>query len=269
MRGFHRDWIRPDNGSLVVVGDITLRELKPLLEKHFGGWHAPEAALPRKNLASVALPGKPRIYLMDRPGAEQSVIIAGHLAAPFNAEEKIPLDTLNAILGGQFTSRLNMNLREDKHWAYGARSVLRDAKGQQPFMAYAPVQTDKTADSMREILRELSDLRGKRPPTDAELAAARNSLVLSLPGDHETNAAISSTIGQVVAFNLPDDYYNRYVSRVQALTPDAVEKTATQLLRPDALTWVIVGDLAKIEAQVRALDFGEVQVLDANGLPLR
>jgi zinc protease len=269
MRRFHRDWIRPDNGTLVVVGDITLRELKPLLEKHLGNWRAPSAPVVRKNLATVAYPDRPRIFLMDRPGAEQSVIIAGHLAAPFDAQNKIPLDTLNAILGGQFTSRLNMNLREEKHWSYGARSMLRDAKGQQPFMAYAPVQTDKTADSMREILRELTELRGKRPPSQEELAAAQKGLILSLPGDHETNAAISGTIGQAVIYNLPDDFYARYVSRVQALSPDDLETTAKELLRPDALTWVIVGDLSRIEAPVRALDFGAVQILDTDGRPVR
>ncbi|MGH8562485.1 MAG: M16 family metallopeptidase, partial [Nevskiales bacterium] len=163
----------------------------------------------------------------------------------------------------------NMNLREDKHWSYGARSMLRDAKGQQPFMAYAPVQTDKTADSMREILRELKELRGKRPPTELELAAAQNNLVLSMPGNLETNASISGTISQAVTFDLPDGYHNHYINRVLALTPDDLEKTAVQLLRPDVLTWVIVGDLAKIESQVRALDFGVVQILNADGRPLR
>jgi zinc protease len=269
MRNFHSAWIRPDNGTLIVVGDVTLKELKPLLEKHFGGWRAPGTRLPAKNLATVPLPQKPRIYLMDRPDAEQSVIIAGHLAEPFNADNNIRYGTLNAILGGLFTSRLNMNLREEKHWSYGARSMVREASGQQPFMAYAPVQSDKTVESMREILRELSDIRGKRPPTQAELAAARDKLVLSLPGNHETNSAIGGTITRAVTFGLPDDYFNRYVSRVRALTPGDLEETAAQLLRPEALTWVIVGDLAKIEQPVRKLGFGEVWVLDADGRVLR
>jgi zinc protease len=269
MRRFHRDWVRPDNATLVVVGDIRPSELKPLLEKHLGGWRAPSTPLPRKNLAAVPLPEKPRVFLMDRPGAEQSVVIAGQVAAPFDGERKFALDVLNAILGGQFTSRLNMNLREDKHWSYGARSVLREARGQQPFMAYAAVQADRTADSMREILRELKDLRGKRPPSQTELSAAQDSLVLSLPGDHETNSAISGTLGQAVVFGLPDDYYNRYVSRVRALTPAELKTVAQDLLQPDALTWVVVGDLAKIEAAVRKLDLGPVQVLDADGQTLR
>jgi zinc protease len=269
LRRFHRDWVRPDNATLVVVGDIGPGELKAMLEKHLGDWRAPATPLPRKNLAAVPLPDRPRVFLMDRPGAEQSVVIAGHVAAPFDGERKFALDALNAILGGQFTSRLNMNLREDKHWSYGARSVLREARGQQPFMAYAAVQADRTADSMREILRELKDLRGKRPPSQAELAAAQDSLVLSLPGDHETNGAISATLGQAVVFGLPDDYYNRYVSRVRALAPAELKTVAQALLQPDALTWVVVGDLAKIETAVRKLDLGPVQVLDAGGQALR
>jgi zinc protease len=136
-------------------------------------------------------------------------------------------------------------------------------------MAYAAVQADRTADSMREILRELKDLRGKRPPSQTELSAAQDSLVLSLPGDHETNSAISGTLGQAVVFGLPDDYYNRYVSRVRALTPAELKTVAQDLLQPDALTWVVVGDLAKIEAAVRKLDLGPVQVLDADGQTLR
>lgn len=269
LQQFHRDWIRPDNATLIVVGDITHAKLRPLLDKHLGTWAAPKAALPRKNLAQKPLPEKPRVYLINRPGAEQSVIIAGHLAAPFSADDKAPLDTLNAILGGQFTSRLNMNLREDKHWAYGARSLLKDARGQQPFLAYAPVQTDKTADSMREILKEVAQLSGKRPATTDEISSAQKSLVLSLPGAHETNAAISSTIGQAVVFKLPDDYYNQYARRVQALTAEDLGKTAKQLLHPEALTWVIVGDLAKIESSVRELEYGEVKILDADGKLLR
>ncbi|HXG27971.1 MAG TPA: pitrilysin family protein [Nevskiales bacterium] len=269
LRRFHRDWIRPDNATLVVVGDIGLGELRPLLEKHLGDWRRPAAPLPRKSLGTVPLPQQPRVFLMDRPGAEQSVVIAGHVADPFDGERKFALDTLNAILGGQFTSRLNMNLREDKHWSYGARSLLRETKGQQPFMAYAAVQTDRTADAMREILREIEDLRGRRPPTPAELAAAQDSLVLSLPGDHETNAAIGGTLGQAVVFGLPDDYYNRYVSRVRALSTSDLKTAAQALLHPGALTWVVVGDLAKIETAVRELEFGPVQVLDADGRPLR
>jgi zinc protease len=269
LQQFHRDWIRPDNATLVVVGDITQAKLRPLLDKHLGTWSAPKSALPRKNLAQKPLPEKPRVYLINRPGAEQSVIIAGHLAAPFNADDKAPLDTLNAILGGQFTSRLNMNLREDKHWAYGARSLLKDARGQQPFLAYAPVQTDRTADSMREILKELTQLSGKRPATTDEISSAQKSLVLSLPGAHETNAAISSTIGQAVVFNLPDDFYSQYAKRVQSLTATDLDKTAKQLLHPEALTWVIVGDLSKMESSVRDLDYGEVKILDADGKLVR
>ena len=269
MRRFHHDWIRPDNGTLVVVGDITIPDLQPLLEKHFGDWQSPETPLPKKNLATIPRPKKPRVYLIDRPDAEQSVVLASHLAAPFDAEKNMRVGTLNTILGGQFTSRLNMNLREDKHWSYGANSSLRPAKGQQLFMAYASVQTDKTAESMHEILRELRDIQGKRPPTRTELSTAQDNLVLSMPGKHETNADIAGAMLRSVVFDLPDDYYNRYVSRVRALSTADMKKTAVESLYPGVLTWVIVGDLAKIEAPVSKLAFGEVRVLDADGRVLR
>ena len=269
LRRYHADWIRPDGATLVVVGDVTLDQLKPLLEKHLGSWRAPVAATPRKNLATVALPSAPRVFLMDRPEAEQSVIIVGNLTAPFDRTTAPANNLFNNVLGDNFISRLNMNLRETKHWSYGARTTLRSAKGQQPFMAYAPVQSDKTAESMQEILRELREIRGKRPPTAAELRTAQLNTTLSLPGDLETNAALGGSISGIVLFGLPDDWLNTAVARINAQTLDDLKKAAARLPQPDALTWVVVGDLDRIEKPVRALKLGEVHVLDADGKPLR
>ena len=264
LQGFYQNWIRPDNASLVVVGDTSVEELKPLLEKHFGDWQPPEHAAPKKTLNTVERPAKPRIYLMDRPGAEQSVIIAGHVIPPRGHDQDIALETLNSILGGMFTSRLNMNLREDKHWAYGARSLIMDAQGQRPFLAYAPVQADKTAPAMQEILKELTQIKGPRPTKPTELKAAQDNLTLKLPGQHETTGQVLGSLVEQLIYALPDDYYNQYVTRVRDLeAPDM--RASAELLHPSQLTWVVVGDLGNIEAPVRQLGMGEVHILDKDG----
>ena len=162
-----------------------------------------------------------------------------------------------------------MNLREDKHWSYGARSWVHNAKGQQPFMAYAAVQSDKTAESMREILRELTDIRRNRPPTRKELDVARKNLVLRLPGGLETSDDVRGVVARSVIYGLPDDHLSRYVERVRAMPLETVRKTAATFLHPGSLTWVVVGDVAQIEAPVRKLALGKVQVLDADGKVLR
>ncbi|TXI11862.1 MAG: insulinase family protein, partial [Rhizobium sp.] len=164
---------------------------------------------------------------------------------------------------------MNMNLREDKHWAYGAFTVLSNAKGQRPFYVYAPVQTDKTAESMKEALKELRNVLGPQPLTAGEIKFAKDSIVLSLPGENETAGEIASSYNNILVYGLPDSYYNDLVGNVEKLTPAALSSAASKLIHPDALTWIVVGDLSKIEEPVRKLNFGEVTVLDSNGNKLR
>jgi predicted Zn-dependent peptidase len=173
------------------------------------------------------------------------------------------------VLGGTFTSRINMNLREDKHWSYGARSSLTETRGQRPWLLSAPVQTDKTVESIQELRRELADIVAARPITSDEVAKVRSRDVRALSGQYETNAAVSGAIGELVRFGRPDDYVQTLRARLEAQTDAAVRAAAAQALRPDALTWVIVGDLSKIEAPIRELGLGTVQVLDADGDVLR
>ena len=269
LRTFYRRWVRPDNATLLVVGDTTLAEVKPLLERHFAGWKAPAEPLPTKNVAPVKLPAHSRVFLINRTGAEQSVILAAHAAPPKSDPDDIAMTLANTTLGGLFTSRLNMNLREDKHWSYGASSGVVDARGPRPFYAYAAVQTDRTAESAREVLKELSDIRGKRQITATELRQAQDSQVLSLPGSAETTPEIASLFLNILTFGLPDSYYNELVRVTRAQTPDSAQAAIRKLVHPEALTWVIVGDLAKIEGPVRKLGLGEVKVLDADGNPVR
>jgi zinc protease len=162
-----------------------------------------------------------------------------------------------------------MNLREDKHWSYGAGSSLIDAKGQRPFAASALVQTDKTAESMREMLKELHDLIGSRQPSETEIRFAKDTLVRALPGSNETSSEVASSFADILTYGLPDNYLNDFVGEVEALTPTQLQAAASALVHPEALTWFVVGDLSSIEANVRKLDIGTVTVLDADGNVLR
>ncbi len=268
MRAFMRDYIRPDNVKILVAGDTTLAKIVPQLNAAFGNWKAPDSSRPHKNIGKVASPKRGRVYLIDRPGAQQSLILAGSLAPSTEAANYLEIQTMNGAFGGTFTSRLNMNLREDKHWAYGAFSFLRDALGQRPFMLYAPVQTDKTALSIREMLKEAEDVIGTRPLSAQEISKIKDSQVRSMPGSYQTTSAVMGALQGIALYHRPDDYVPTLKSRIEAQSDAAVEAAARQVIHPAQLTWVIVGDLSKIEASIRALDLGPVQVLDADGKPV-
>ena len=262
VEAFHDTWLKPNHATLIVTGATTMAEIRPKLERLFAGWKPGD--IPAKNVAEVPLPQKPTVYLIDRPGALQSVILAGDLAPPKNNPDEPAIETMNAILGGEFGSRINLNLREDKHWSYGAFSFIRDARGQRPFVAYAPVQTDKTKESIVELERELRGILKGRPVEPAELAKAQSALTLSLPGEWETMAAVGGTLRSIVTYGLDDRYYDTYPAKVRALTLDRIPAAAAEVVHPDQLVWVIVGDLAKIEAGVRELNLGEVKVIPAS-----
>ncbi|HEY8508384.1 MAG TPA: pitrilysin family protein, partial [Steroidobacteraceae bacterium] len=269
LREFHRRWMRPDNATLLVVGDTTLEQIQPLLEKYLGGWKAPAEPLPKKNLSQVERPHTPRVFLVDRPGAEQSVIYAGYAGPSRSDPDYIALTTANTVLGGNFISRLNMNLRETKHWSYGAYSSLVTAEGPGAFIVRAPVQTDKTAEAMQETLKELRDILGARTASEDEIEFARNSIALALPGSNETANDVAGSYSDIIIYGLPDTYWNDFVRDINALTPQQVAEATKKLIHPDSLTWVVVGDLSRIEDSVRKLNFGEVRVLDAEGNVVR
>ena len=266
LQKFHRTWFRPNNATLIVVGDTTLAEVRNKLEALFKDWPASE--VPKKNIRPVNLPEKSRIYLLNRPESLQSIIFAGHVAPPKANPEELAIETFNNILGGTFTSRVNMNLREDKHWAYGAFTFLVDARGQRPFIGYAPVQTDKTADAMREMFREFSGILNSRPITPDELDKVKKKQILQLPGTWETMAAVASSIGEIVQFGLPEDYFVRYPKEIRALDLEKVTQAARHVLHPDKLVWVVVGDREKVEPAIRALNWGEIHFIDADGNPV-
>jgi zinc protease len=263
---FHRTWFRPDNATLIVVGATSMAEIRPRLERAFAGWTKGE--VPTKNIGAVAQQPRSTVYLLDRPEAIQSLILVGNVAPPKANPDEPAIEAMNLVLGGSFLARINMNLREEKHWSYGAFTFIRDAKGQRPFLAYAPVQTDKTSEALVELRQELRGILTDRPPTAGELARAKSELTLSLPGTWETMSAVSSSLAEIVTFGLDDRYYDTYDDRIRAQTPASVAAAAKAVIHPDRLVWVVVGDRSKIEAGIRKLNLGEIRFIDADGKPL-
>ncbi len=260
---FHDTWLRPNNSTLIVVGDTTLTKLTPKLEKLFAGWKS--GSVPSKNANTVPVASKSAVYLIDKPGALQSVIVAGVLAPPRANPREIAIEAMNDSLGGTFGARLNMNLREDKHWSYGVRTVLRDARAQRPFYAVASVQTDKTKESLVEMNKEFRGIVGDHPIGGDELAKIQANETLKLPGSRETLDALGQSIVDLVQFGLPDDYYETYAGKVRALKTSDVNQAAKEVVRPDNLIWIVVGDRAKIESGVRELGLGEFRLMNTGG----
>jgi zinc protease len=260
---FHRTWFKPGNATVIVVGDTTLAEITPRLESLFKAWQG--GKVPAKNIATVALKPRSAVYIMDKPGAPQSMIVCGHPAPPSADPDSVAIKAMNLILGGGFVSRINMNIREDKHWSYGAQSVLSDAKGQRPFLVVAPVQSDKTKETMVEIKNELEGVVGKKPITNDEFTNAKNNQVLALPGQWETMAAVMNSMARIVQYGLADDYFQKYPGLVQKLTIADLAKAATKTIHPECVTWIIVGDRAQIEPKIRELGYTEIHLIDGDG----
>ena len=260
---WHESWLRPNNATLIVVGDTNLNEMSARIEKLFRSWD--KAEVPVKNIATVAATGSDVLYLIDKPGAEQSIIFAGQLVIPMANPNEIAIEAMNDVLGGQFSARINMNLREEKSWSYGARSLILGTRAQRPFLAYAPVQTDKTAPALAEILREISEIRGKNPPRESELQRVQRSNTLSLPGRWETNGAVLGDQAQIITYKLPEDYWKTYAARINNLSLQEISAAAVNTLDPAKLTWVVVGDRKRIQSELEALDLGEIRLIDVDG----
>ncbi len=269
LTAFQNSWLRPDNLRILVAGDTTLAQIIPQLDTAFGDWQPPAATHPSKTLSQVAAQPKPRVFLINRTDAPQSLILAGLLAPSTKAPNNLTIGVANGAFGGTFTSRLNMNLREDKRWAYGAESFMIDAQGQRPFLFFAPVQTDKTAESVAEILKEAKAVVGDKPLTTEEIANIKNQRIRALPGSFETTGAVLGAVESIVQYGRPDDYVQTLKTRLEGIDQATAEAAIKEIVAPQAMTWVIVGDLKQIEAPVRALKLGEVQVLGSDGQPVK
>ncbi|HTZ46246.1 MAG TPA: pitrilysin family protein [Verrucomicrobiae bacterium] len=260
---FHGTWFKPNNATLLIVGDTTLAEITPKLEKLFASWKPGD--VPAIKIPSVPQPEKDVVYLMDRPGSGQSVILGAQLAPPSNDPDRIPLELVNDIFGGNFSSRINMDLREDKHWSYGVRSLLIPARGQRLFISFSPVQTDKTKESMVQLIQQYKDIVGDKPITDAELKDEQSNATLALPGSFETVQQLSGAYSNILQYDLPENYYNTYTQKAMAVTPADANEVAKKYIQPGHLVWLVVGDMSKVEAGIRELNIGEVHKIDADG----
>ena len=264
---FHESWFKPNNGTLLIVGDTTLSEITPRLEKLFASWKPGD--VPRKTIPTVQQPQRAEVYLIDRPGSPQSLIAAAQLAPPRNNPNVVENEIVNDIFGGSFNSRINMNLREDKHWSYGVNSIVTSVRVQSTILSRSPVQTDKTRESMQELIKEYANIAGAKPITADELRDAQSNNTLGLPGTFETVAQLSGAYSTILEYGLPEDYYNAYTKRALALTPEKANALAKQLFLPGKLIWIVVGDMSKVEAGIRELNIGEVHKIDTDGNPLR
>ncbi len=263
LQAFHQAWFKPNNATLIVAGDTSLEEILPRLQALFGDWQPGD--VPRKNIAAVANPPRQRIFLVDRPDSEQSIILGGQLLPPQANQNEIAIDAMNDALGGSFVSRINMNLREDKAWSYGARTIVVDAVGPRTLLAYAPVQADKTIEALAEFRRELEAVLDDRPIDAAEVAITKRKETLTLAGRWETASAIAGSIADIVRFKLPDDYWDTYPEQVASLNTGWVNQVASEYLKPDSFTWVIVGDQKQLEVPLRELGLGPVMIVDTEG----
>ncbi|MQA91263.1 MAG: insulinase family protein [Gemmatimonas sp.] len=254
LRAFHAEYYRPEDGNLTVVGDVEADRVVGLLEEAFGGW---QGAPPGRAAPPSAPAAQPRtqIFLLDKPGAAQSEVRIGHVGVDRANEDYFPLQVLNALLGGQFTSRINLNLREDKGYTYGASSAFQMGRIAGPFVASGGVQTAVTKESILEFMRELEEIQTSRPATDEEVEFARTSIIRQEPLTLETNAQIAGRLQELIVYGLPLDYFDEYTERFAEVTTADVNRVAREYLRPDAFAIVVVGDRSVIEEGLRTLPY--------------
>jgi predicted Zn-dependent peptidase len=253
LAAFHAQWLRPDNARIFAVGDAPLDGLVGMLEQSFGGWKAPSGDVPRKSF-NVAVPkSKSRIVLVDRPQSPQSVIAGGEILDAKGRDDLVSLLAANEVLGGSFLSRFNMNLRETKGWSYGVRSSVVTYLESAPFSIRAPVQADKTGDSMKELLSDMKAFLSDKGVSAAELERTVNGNVRGLPGSFETSAAVLGGVQNIVNYGRPDDYYESLAPKYRGLSAADLDNAARAKLDPSKLLFVVVGDAAVVKPQLESL----------------
>jgi predicted Zn-dependent peptidase len=265
VQRFYETLYRPGNARLLVVGDVTPAEARELIEARFGAWKAAE--VPAPPVAQAPPPGKRTFYLVDKPGAAQSVVLIGHVGVPRSSPDYFTLRVLNTVLGGSFTSRLNQNLRETHGYTYGARSSYDMYRMAGPFRAGASVVTAKTDSSLIEFFKELRAIRDGQVPKD-ELEKAKAFIALGLPQEFETTQGTAGLYLDLLANDLPLDYYKTFTAKLQAVTAEQVQQAAQRTIDPDHFAVVVVGDRKEIESGIRALNEGDVAVRDIWGQPI-
>lgn len=258
LLNYYRSNFFPNNSAVVIAGDLTLQEATAKLEKAFGAWK--QGKFENKTIPEPPSVGSTRVLIVDKPEAPQSMVVLGY---PFIRRDDPDYETLtlvNNVLGGKFTSRINMNLREDKGFSYGASSSFLALRSIGPFYASAPVQTQSTKESIVEMLKEVRSIRGERPLTDQEIADSKSNIIKRYPQQFQTLSGIASQLGNIYLYGLPDDEWSRYLTRINGVTSQTASDAAKKHLKDDGILIVVVGDRKKIESEVKALNLGEVQI---------
>ena len=259
LRAFYATAFRPANSALLVVGDVVPDKVMPLIESSFGTWKAASTTATQTKLPPVQEPAKREAYLIDKPDAPQSQIRIGWIGVPRSTPDYFPIQVMNTILGGSFSSRLNMNLREKHGYTYGAGSGFDMRASAGPFTASAGVQTDKTAEALKEFFNELNAIL-QTVPAD-ELSRATHYISLRFPSGFETTGDISRRLEEVLVYHLPEDYFSKYVQNIEAVTAADVQRVAQKYIQPARFVVVVVGDRKVIEPGIRALNLGTIKLM--------
>jgi zinc protease len=261
LEDFYKSHYFPNNTAAIVVGDITMNEAKSKLEKTFKKWKP--GNVPEVEVAAVKPLQKTKVCIVDKPGAVQSVIIIGNSGLMRKDSDFLPTLVMNNALGGHSNSRINMNLREDKGYTYGAFSTMTTRKGQGAFIAYAEVQTEVTKDALAEFMKELKGISGDNPLTNKELTESKDNLIKGFPQDFQTVGGIAGQLETMVTYDLPLNEWSTYINRVSAVDLEAATMMAKKHIHPNTALIVVVGDKNKIEPGIRELNLGEIVDLDS------
>lgn len=257
VKAFYASAYQPANAAMIVVGDVTPDRVVPMLEAQFGKW-ARGTAPAHTTFTAPALPAARQVVIINKPGAPQSQVRIGWVGVARSTPDYFPIVVMNTVLGGSFSSRLNLNLREKHGYTYGAQSQFDMRLGPGPFVAAAGVQTDKTADALKEFFIELDAIR--QPVPADELTRAKHYVSLRYPLGFETTGDIASRLEQALVFHLPDDYFATYVQRIESVTAAEVQRVAQKYIQPDRFAVVIAGDRATIEPSIQALNLGPITI---------
>jgi zinc protease len=259
---FHQAWIRPDNATIFAVGDLPLRDFVAQLESRFGNWQPPAAARGVKTFPAHANSGGPRIVLIDRPQSPQSFILAGQLLSVEGTEDLLNLTAANEVLGGNFLARINMDLRERRGWSYGAFGTVALREHQVPYMIQAPVQADRTGDSIAAAMEDVAGFLGANGVTPEELQRVILGNTRQLPGQFETSPAVLGALRTNALYRRPDNYQETIADRYRGMTAQTLDTTARRYIDPRNFVWVVVGDVSRVRPQLERLGL-PIEVLPA------
>jgi len=262
LSGFYSSHYVPGNSALVLAGDLTRAEAEKLAKQYFGNWSGTAAAA--VSVPAAPAPPATHVVIVDKPGAPQTMLVAFGFGVPANSPDADALEVLNYSLGGSFGSRINMNLREEHGYTYGAQTLYREYRDSGEFIAATLVRTDVTAPAAKEMMKEISNFPAN-PSTEAELNDAKESSIRSLPGDFETTSAIAGAISSIFVYDYPLDHYAALPAKYQAITQADIARVAKQYLHPDQLIVLAAGDRSKIEVPLKDAGVGPVEVRDING----